>query len=342
MKILLVKTSSLGDVVHALPALTEAAARVPGLVLDWVVEEAFTEIAMAHPAVSRVIPVSLRRWRTSWWSSRAEISAFLGRLREESYDLVIDSQGLLKSALIARLARGRSHGFDRFSAREAAAAAFYGNGHRIGTDQHAVVRQKQLLASVLGYAAAAEINYGLAAGSAEVLPQVMLLHGTTWPSKEWPESCWQDLAALIAGDGYELLVPAGSPAERDRAARILGHYRGRILDRLPLQALMTEMRVTAGVVSVDTGLGHLAPALGVPVIGLFGATSPRLTGIRGPYADLIVSDHLSCIPCRKRDCEYPIPGDSSSIYPPCFDRTTPETVWRALQQQIGSKATKPD
>jgi heptosyltransferase-1 len=344
-KVLLIKTSSLGDVVHALPAVTELLQKIPDVELTWVVEESFADIAAAHPGVAHVIPVAIRRWRSNWLANRAEILGIVRQLRSTQYDLIIDSQGLLKSGLIARLAKGVRHGFDRTSARESLASAFYDSSHHIETDLHAIVRQKKLLARVFGYVADEAIDYGLASAF-ERKKQIMLLHGTTWSSKEWPESYWQKLATVIADDGYRLIVPAGNQRELIRAQSIiqsiLASGQSDLLDRVSLSRLIDEMKRCAGVVSVDTGLGHLAPAVGVPVVGIFGATNPSLTGILGDYVNVVVSDHLPCIPCRKRDCQFQIPSDSSSIYPPCYEQTSPEKVWQALQLQIRSKDNKLD
>lgn len=334
MKVLLIKTSSLGDVVHALPAVTEAAARIDQLEVTWVVEEGFADIPRRHPAIHRVIPVAIRRWRKQLPSAFGEIRAALTQLKDEQYDRVIDSQGLLKSAMLTMFTRGDVHGFDRSSAREGLAASFYRSGHVINVAQHAVHRQKQLMAAALGYRCDDRVEYGLA-DPADRQRRILLLHGTTWVSKEWPLPAWQRLAQLIDEAGFKVLVPSGNPGERQRAEQITaGLSRGRILDRLPLEDLISEMASCAGVVSVDTGLGHLAPALGIPVVGLFGATSPGLTGILGNSVETLVSNHLPCIPCRKRVCQYPAPRDSSKLHPPCFDKTTPEGVWRVLQDLI--------
>ena len=334
MNILLIKTSSLGDVVHALPAVTEALSRVPGLVLDWVVEEDFAAIPNRHPGVNRVIPVALRRWRRNPVASREEFRQFRRQLRETSYDLVLDSQGLLKSALTGRLASGPLHGFDPASAREALAGWFYRKTWPVDRELHAVLRQKLLLGAALGYTPTDEPDFGLPA-SEHRDNRIMLVHGTTWRSKEWPESCWVSLAQRVLAQGHELLVAAGNDRERQRAERMTVSG-GEVLFRAPLAELMDRLAGCAGVVSVDTGLGHLASALGVAVVGIFGSTDPELTGIRGTRARVIANTHLPCAPCRKRDCQFKKPDDSSSIYPPCYEQTTPETVWQALQQQTGN------
>jgi len=340
VKVLLVKTSSLGDVIHALPAVTEALSKFRDLQIDWLVEEKFRDIPDRHEGVHEVIPVAIRRWRSDWVSAWPEVKALIKRLRSAQYDRVIDSQGLLKSALITFFANGETHGYDRDSIRESIACLFYGKKHAVDKEQHAIHRQKQLLAASLGYRPNQNIDCGLATPTSKK-KTIMLLHGTTWPSKEWPESAWTELANLIRQDGFEVMAPSGNERERERATRILGGRPG-LLDRLPLGDLMSEMQRCAGAVAVDTGLGHLAPALGVPVVGLYGSTSPGLTGILGRQSQIIASDHLPCIPCRKRECQFQKPRDSSNIYPLCFEQTSPELVWQALQQRLRSKETKLD
>jgi len=340
VKVLLVKTSSLGDVIHALPAVTEAAQNVPNMELTWVVEEGFADIPARHPAVKRVVPVALRRWRRNWIGAQQEVGGFLRDLRGETYDLVLDSQGLLKSAVIALVARGPVAGYDRHSAREGLAAAFYQQHAPVDRRLHAVMRQKQLFAASLGYTVSEQVDYGLAQQQ-RAERSLVFLHGTSWASKEWPLACWQQLATLVNEGGYDILLPAGNAIEAERAHQILAGHHGRILEQAPLAELMDEIARCAGAVSVDTGLGHLATAMNLPVTAIFGATDPDLTAMFGPKVKVIVSGHLPCIPCKKRDCQYPNPGDSSNIYPPCLNRTTPEKVWQAFQLQTGSKGTRP-
>ncbi len=340
MKVLLVKTSSLGDVIHALPAVTEAAQRLEALELTWVVEEDLADIVKMHPSVSRVIPVAIRRWRKSWWNSGAEVRHFATELRDTRYDAVVDSQGLVKSGLLTLPARGVIHGYNKRSARESLAAAFYRQNHNIDPNQHAVVRQKRLLAASLGYEVGPEIDYGISKGL-RIEKDLLLLHGTTWSSKEWPLHFWQALADLVVKDGYRILLPAGSKDEKQTALTILGDRPGEVLFGKPLSELTEIIRTSAGAVSVDTGLGHLAGAMGVPLVALYGATDPMLTGATGDAIELIVSNHLPCIPCKKRTCGFRIKEYSSNIYPPCFEHATPERVWKALQLQIGVKGTRP-
>ena len=154
MRVLIVKTSSMGDVLHTLPALTDAQQAIPGIQFDWVVEEGFAQIPSWHSAVDRVIPVAIRRWRKAWFSApiKAERKAFRDAVRLQQYDAIIDAQGLVKSAaLVTRLARGVKHGMDWSTAREPLASLFYNRKHHIAKQQHAVERTRELFAKSLGY-----------------------------------------------------------------------------------------------------------------------------------------------------------------------------------------------
>ena len=200
LKILFVKTSSLGDVVHHCPAVSDAARAIPGAAIDWVVEEPFAAVAAMHPAVRRVIPVAVRRWRSAWWRSEAreEMSAFHRALRAEHYDAVIDAQSLIKSALISRLADGRRHGMDRASAREPLAAWFYDVRHAVPRGAHAVERNRRLTAAALGFVPGPEIDYGLQSVEGEKKREAVFLTMTSRADKLWPEERWIALGAALA------------------------------------------------------------------------------------------------------------------------------------------------
>ena len=160
--------SSMGDVIHNLPAVTDLARAFPDAAIDWVVEEGFQEIPRLHPAIRKVIPIALRRWRKAPLASlaSADLHAFASKLRREHYDLVLDSQGLVKSALVARLAHGPVAGYDRSSAREPAASVFYSQRYRVSRDLHAIERNRWLSGLALGYAVQGLIDYGLPAPKA--------------------------------------------------------------------------------------------------------------------------------------------------------------------------------
>jgi heptosyltransferase-1 len=284
-RILFVKTSSLGDVVHNCPAVSDVARCVPQAAIDWLVEEAFAEIPALHGAVRRVIPVAVRRWRTALWrlGPWSEMRALRRLLRGEGYDAVIDTQGLLKSALLGALAPGSRHGMDRASLREPLAAAWYDVRHSVARAQHAVERNRQLAAAALGYPVPESCDYGLrAAGPAQSGGHVVFLTMSSRRDKLWPEDRWIELGRALAGRGLRALLPWGSGAERDRCARLAAAIPGaQVPDRMPLAELARLLRGARGVAGVDTGLSHLAVALGAAVIGIYVATDPALTGLYG-------------------------------------------------------------
>jgi heptosyltransferase-1 len=284
MRILLVKTSSLGDVIHNLPVVTDLCGHFPDAAIDWVVEEGFADIPRLHPGVRRAIPVALRRWRKSLLAPATwrEISAFRAALQEQSYDLVIDTQGLLKSALIARMAHGRRCGYTAEAAREPLAARFYDASFDVPKDLHAVLRNLRLAALAAGYAAAPAPDYGIAVPSAPTVtePGAVLLTATSRDDKLWPEDRWISVGRALHERGLSCLLPAGSAPERERAARIAQAIPGAcVLPPMSLAGLAAHLATARIVIGVDTGLVHLAAALGRPVLALFSASDPALTGV---------------------------------------------------------------
>lgn len=298
--------TSLGDVVHMLPALTEAAAQVPGLRADWVVEEGFAAIPSWHPAVSRVLPVAIRRWRKRPFDPavRAEFGVFRAQLRETRYDLVLDAQGLIKSAAIALLAHGPRAGLDRASAREPLASLTYARRYAAPRALHAITRNRLLTAQALGYAAGAEadIRYGVQApaGAADLPARYLVaLHGTARAEKEYPEAAWLDLLARL---DLPVLLPWGDAAEQARAERLASHLPNvRVLPRLDLAQLGGILAGACAVIGVDTGLMHLAAAFRRPGVGLYPATPPERFGARaepGAPALINLSDPAAIAPAR--------------------------------------------
>ena len=339
-RILIVKTSSLGDVVHTLPAVSDACAALDDLRFDWVVEEAFAAIPAWHPGVDRVIPVALRRWRKDWRTGRREWPAFLERLRARRYDLIIDAQGLLKSAWLCLQARGSAAGPAWRSAREPLASLAYRRRIAVPRDLHAVQRVRRLFASALGYAAPdGGIRYGLdrarlrPSADLEILirqgPYIVFLHATTWATKHYPEASWAALIGYAADAGLRVLLPWGTNEEQTRAQRLAKrHPLAAVVPRQNLDGIAALLAEAQGVIAVDTGLAHLAAALDTPLIGLYGATNPARTGTLGRN-----QQHLSaqwpCAPCLGRRCQHVLSGD-----PPCYASITPIDVWRTLEQKM--------
>jgi len=285
--VLFIKTSSLGDVIHHMPAIVEARRRRPDARFVWVVEEAFAPLARLHPAVDEVIPVASRRWRHALLRGATwrEMRAFRHGLRSRAYDEVIDTQGLLRTAVIAHLARGRRHGYDSGSIREPLAARFYDVRHRVSRDLHAIERNRILTGLALDYAPDGAIDFGLdraAVAATAPKPYAILLHATARATKQWPEERWIALGRVLATRGLELQLPWGTEAERQRSERIAaGIPRARVLDRRPLDELARRIAAARFVIGVDTGLLHLAAAFGVPLVGIFVGSEPGLTGPQG-------------------------------------------------------------
>jgi heptosyltransferase-1 len=291
--ILFIKTSSLGDVIHHMPAVTEARKALPQARFVWLVEEAFAPLVRLHPAVSEVIPVAWRRWRKSLYApaTLSEIVQSLAVIRLHRYDEIVDSQGLLRSAIIARLAHGRRHGYDRASIREPLASPFYDVRYRVSRDLHAVTRNRTLSGLALRYTPQGAPDFGLdrARFARRGERYGVLLHATARPSKQWPEDNWVALGRSLAARGIELVLPWGSPEERVRSQRIAAALpRARVPDRAPIDEVAQLIAEAEFVVGVDTGLMHLAAALGVPLVAIFTGSSPGLTGPvgSGPVAVL--------------------------------------------------------
>jgi len=288
LKVLLIKTSSLGDVVHNFPVASDIRRRFPDARIDWAVEEAYAPLVALHPGLGEIIPVAIRRWSAhplgaATWS---EIGALRRRFGAEQYDAVIDTQGLIKSALLARAARGRRHGFDASSAREALAARGYHVRHPVARTLHAVTRNRLLAASALGYRADAPAEFGIRAapstpGEGEQRGRyAVFLHATSRADKLWPLERWIGLGRALEALGTRCILPWGNDAERQRSEAIAqGLGSARVPTWAPIAQVARVLAGAAAVIGVDTGLTHLAAALGIPVIGLFCGSDPALTGV---------------------------------------------------------------
>jgi heptosyltransferase-1 len=290
MRILLVKTSSLGDVVHNLPVVTDIRKALPGVQIDWVVEESFVELPRLHSGVERVIPVALRRWRKNLFSGAAwrEIRDFRQTIRAVDYDLVLDTQGLIKSALLARVAHGPCSGYGSESARESLASHLYDACFDVPRDLHAVLRNRRLAALALGYAVPDVLDYGLTslAVTTNNGPTALLLTATSRDDKLWPEHAWIALGQDLARRGMRCVLPSGSSAERERATRVAAAIPSAVaLPAMSLTKLAEILAAASIVVGVDTGLVHLAAALDRPTIALFCASNPGLTGVLAGGSD---------------------------------------------------------
>jgi heptosyltransferase-1 len=351
MKILVVRLSSLGDILHLFPAISDLRRRLPDAEIHWLVEPAFAEMVSWHFAVDKVITVPLRAHKKAWWKLPGLLSSLKRQLKAEKYDLVLDAQGLLKSAMLARLAGVDIYGFSLDSARESLAAKFYQKTASVVQGLHVIEKNRQLVAQLFGADISQPVDYGLeafgqrqmAASLPSILqdfanqPTLVLLHGTTWNSKYWPESSWLELVTLLAEQGVRCLLPWGNVPEHQRALRLqqAGGAMAAVLPKLPLTELMRVLLHTQGFVSVETGIGHLATVLDIPGIMLHGPTDPAYSGILNKSCMHITSG-LDCSPCFKRDCPK---LQSPSEIPPCQSSISAQEVVSFCKNLISKKNT---
>lgn len=337
MHILLIKTSSMGDLIHTLPALTDASFARSGIQFDWVVEESFVEIPRWHPSVAQVIPIALRRWRKNLLASqtRQEWHSLRTRLRERKYDYIIDAQGLVKSAFLGFFAKGTRVGLDWRSAREALASLAYQRQCTVNFYQHAVHRMRSLFALALGYPLPTqEADFGIdkhqfIQGEKEEAPYLVFLHGTTWDTKLWPEPYWIELAQLAESAGLRIKISGGNDEEVARAERIaMASKAVDVMPRLSIGKMAVLLARAKGAVAVDTGLGHLAAALSVPTVSLYGATEPAYTGALGKHS-IHLAAQFACSPCLNRTCRY---QGEAACQPACYATLSPLTAWSALRR----------
>jgi heptosyltransferase-1 len=283
--ILFVKTSSLGDVIHHMPAIADVRRHIPAARISWMVEEAYVPLVGLHGGVDEIIPVATRRWRCHLAETRTwrEIRGFCARMRGQRFDAIIDSQGLLRTALMARLASGPHHGFDRSSIREPLASRFYDVRHSIGRDVHVIERNRLLTARALGYVHAGEPEYGLQCSrSVAQRPYAIFFHSTARLDKHWIVERWIALGQALTDRGLDIVLPWGTEEERGRSEAIARDIpSAQIPERLPVVDLCPMIANAALVVGVDTGLMHLAAALQTPLIGIFTGTSAVQARPRG-------------------------------------------------------------
>ena len=294
MRILIVKLSSLGDVVHAMPVVHDILAAYPHALIDWVVEPGFAPLLRRVDGVNEVIECALRRWSKAWWTSavRAEWRAFRQRLRAHRYDAVLDLQGLTKSALIARVAHGVSYGLANRTdgaSFEAPARWLVDHAIRIEPHIHALDRSRELAARALGYREQGPPQFGLRAASrpaptasASIAnpPTVVFVHGSSRDDKLWPEAAWIELGRRVIARGWRIALPHAGDAEKTRALRLqlaLGEH-AEVWPPMTLDALVDRMGKAQSVVGVDSGLSHIAVALGLAHVQLYNFPTAWRTG----------------------------------------------------------------
>lgn len=289
MKILLVRLSSMGDLIHTLPAVEDLTRMCPDVELHWLSEAGFADIARLHPFVKKVHTMKWRQWRKHL--TKAETWHEIGRLKtalqQEQFDFVLDSQGLLKSALFAKLAHAPIKGLDGSSARERGAAWFYQQRFAVPKGKNAVWRNRELFAQVFGYEMPAVQCFGLVVPESGRLnhlvePYYVALHATSRDSKLWPLENWLELLQTLHHEQVcTVYLPWGNSSEKERAERMAAELPFAVVcEKMNLLQAAYLLKNAVGIVGVDTGLLHLANALDKPVVGIYTDTDPNKTGVQ--------------------------------------------------------------
>lgn len=274
-EILFIKTSSMGDILHHMPAVTEAKARFPEARITWVVDELYAPLVKLHPSVDEIVTIAVRRWRKNLFSvaNWREAKAALRQMRARKFSVIIDTQGLVRTALMARMLHGTSHGYDAESIREPFAARFYHVNHKVSWNLHVIARNRTLTARALGYEPQGAPDYGFDRSQFKQIspkPYAMLFHATAKTTKEWPEERWAEVGCALAARGLEVVLPWGNQAERERSERLAAAMPGaRVPERKPIIDVAHDIAAAKLVVGVDTGFIHIAAAIGVPVVAVF-------------------------------------------------------------------------
>lgn len=333
MRVLLVKLSSMGDLIHALPALSDAARAIPGIEFDWVIDESFADIALFHPAVKQIICSAHRRWSSHKWKTlrQGDLRKFIRQLRTNQYDLVLDAQNNLKSAIVTFLTRGLRCGTNSAGARELGAHLAYQKKIALPhfKEAHAVTRQRQLFATALGYdLPTTPADFGIDVSGLPMLSMALparylvFIPNTTWESKHWPKYYWDQLIELAVQAGYHIVFPWGNEKEFSRVSRLSQAHPNAttVLPRLRIAEVARVIHQAVGVITVDTGLAHLTATLNTPAIHLYGPTDSRLLGIQTSNQRFLTPSH-PCTPCYLQRCRF----DADSV---CFIKhLSPTYVW---------------
>lgn len=340
-RILFIKLTSLGDLIHALPALSDASFVYPELQIDWVIDDNFQEVATWHPAVQQIFTTNHRQWGKSLrhLGTYRAIYALAKKLRKNHYDLVIDGQGNFKTALLSLLTKGLRVGFDKNSVREKLVYLAYQKRYAVAKQAHAIDRLRQLFSLALDYPLPTVAPNFKIAEERLLKPSIELpssylffVHNASWVTKLWPENHWVELIKLAVQAGYPILLPWGNVEEKARAERLAAvHPQVIVLPKLSLSEIGYVLTRAKACVCMDTGLSHLAAALNVPAITLYGATDSGLIGASGEQQFHFQST-VSCAPCNKKQCLYPNP--SALANPPCLAQIQPSTVFKQLRELI--------
>lgn len=348
MRILIIKTSSFGDIIHTFPALSDAMRLVPAVEFDWIVEQQYADFVLLHPAVERAIVVDCKKWlKPNSWHTRKK-DTYWQQAKDalnNTYDMIIDAQGLMRVAWLLWFTKNTIIGYDWHSVREPLASLWYDKKIAVPKNWHAVERSRQLVAAALGYqrqlgdyqARKQACEYHLARNQpvrTNGVKKVLFAHGSRWNTKLWSLKNWQALAQLCTDYGCEVYVPYGNASEYTRAQAIVATNPTNIklLTARSTTSLVSAMHTMDAVVSVDSALAHMAAALAVPSVCVFGATNPARTRPYGKQQEVIASTR-QCVPCLSRTCRI---QPNFSQAPPCMEDIKPTRIFTQLQTHLSA------
>ncbi len=335
-RILILKLASMGDLVHLLPALTDAKKADPNLIFDWVIDASFAEVASWHRATHTTFLTKHRKWRSSFFTkkTRQEFSSFTHQLKKKSYDLIIDAQGNIKTGLLSLLAKGKTVGFDSVSIPEWGGHFFYNKKISSSKSLHAITRLRELFAKALDYPLPTtppdyQIDIDKLIPPAISIPPTYLFFVplASYPSKLWPDSSWDQLIKEAKVFNCPIFIPWGNEKEKERALKLSHTTNVIVLPKLSLSEIGYLILHAKAVVSMDTGLSHIAAALDTPTITLYGPTDPALTGTLGKNQIHLVA---SCSCFGKKICTQAKESN-------CLFHITPSQVMIELQKILSNK-----
>lgn len=341
-KILIVKITSMGDLIQFFPALTDAARAIPGIQFDWLVEESFKDIPSLHPSINQLITLPYRKWKKNLkheginWS---EVKTFWRALRSQRYDMVIDAQSNIKSAFVTRLARGKKYGLDKASVREYGAHWAYSKRISISRSQNHTERMRLILSTLLAYPMPeSQADYGIIKENLPALdiqlPEkfIFINHLCSSNIRLWPEAYWSQVIDELLAKGFEIVLPWWSDEEKARSYRLKNNNpRVHTIPPLNLPEKAAVLAKATAAISVDTGLAHMAASLNVPNIVLYGPTTAEFTGTVGQKQVHLTASGLPCIPCLRTDCHYQGPSEYNL---PCMELIKPQQVLQAFESLI--------
>ncbi len=355
MKILLIKQSSLGDLIHCFPAISDLHRSVKNVQIDWLVEQAFVDVPKWHKGVNQSIPISIREWRRAKRKSLPALKEFIKSMKQREYDLIIDAQALIKSALAAKFINNKAKnqrakiiGLDRASLRtEKIATLFYHKKISVPLQMHAIERVRRLFAAACNYEYEPIANEALFPTDDLLFPNeniectdglsnyIVGIHSTTWESKHLPTIWWKDMAQKLQQQKIKLVLPWYSEADLERAKNIQQGFSNTVIiaPKLNLNQMASLFQSALGSICVDTGFAHISAAMGIPTIALYGSTNKELTAALGEKSTNLQST-FHCAPCMRQRCQYePEPtteNNSHPYFPPCYKELNAELVWQEL------------